>query len=119
MKVHQQWLTASLHYAYKTAQPGAADVIEGGAVDHHPLRAAGRISRAAFDAIRQWTDWATVVALGPGLGRSEELDELVGRLYLDLAKQCRKSRIGHTQLLPFLEVETRHHYQPLGLQCRE
>jgi NAD(P)H-hydrate epimerase len=51
-----------------------------------PADTAGRISREAFGTIRQWTDWATVVALGPGLGRSAELDELVGRLYRELPK---------------------------------
>jgi NAD(P)H-hydrate epimerase len=51
-----------------------------------PADPAGRISREAFEPIRQWTDWATVVALGPGLGRSQRLDELVGRLYRELPK---------------------------------
>ena len=46
----------------------------------------GRIAPGAFDAIAEWTNWATVVALGPGLGRSEGLDELVGRLYRELPK---------------------------------
>jgi NAD(P)H-hydrate epimerase len=45
-----------------------------------------RIAPEAFDAIAEWTDWATVVALGPGLGRSEGLDELVGRLYRELRR---------------------------------
>jgi ADP-dependent NAD(P)H-hydrate dehydratase len=51
-----------------------------------PADPGGRISREAFDAIRSFTDWATVVALGPGLGRSQRLDELVGRLYQELPK---------------------------------
>lgn len=46
----------------------------------------GRIAPEAFDRIVEWTDWATVVALGPGLGRSQGLDELVGRLYRELPK---------------------------------
>ena len=46
----------------------------------------GRISTEAFDTILQWTDWATVLALGPGLGRSPGLDELVGRLYREVPK---------------------------------
>jgi ADP-dependent NAD(P)H-hydrate dehydratase len=51
-----------------------------------PADPGGRISREALDTIRQWIDWATVVALGPGLGRSQRLDELVGRLYRELPK---------------------------------
>lgn len=51
-----------------------------------PADPQGRISPEAFEAIRQWADWATVVALGPGLGRSEGLDQLVGRLYRELPK---------------------------------
>lgn len=51
-----------------------------------PADPAGRIAREAFEPIHQWTDWATVVALGPGLGRSQRLDELVGRLYRELPK---------------------------------
>ena len=46
----------------------------------------GRIAAEAFEIIAEWTDWATVVALGPGLGRSPGLDELVGRLYRELPR---------------------------------
>ena len=46
--------------------------------------AKGRIAADAYQQILAWADAATVVALGPGLGRSEALDELVGRLYREL-----------------------------------
>ncbi|MBN2023872.1 MAG: NAD(P)H-hydrate dehydratase [Pirellulales bacterium] len=46
----------------------------------------GRIAAAAFDEIVRLAEPATVVAVGPGLGRSADLDELVGRLYRELAK---------------------------------
>ncbi len=49
-----------------------------------PADPAGRISPKAFERIFEWADWATVVALGPGLGRSQGLNELVGRLYREL-----------------------------------
>jgi ADP-dependent NAD(P)H-hydrate dehydratase len=51
-----------------------------------PADAHGRISATAFDKILELADAATVVACGPGLGRSWELDELVGRLYQELAR---------------------------------
>lgn len=51
-----------------------------------PADRAGRIAPEAIDTIGEWVDRATVVALGPGLGRSEGLDELVGRLYRELPK---------------------------------
>ncbi len=46
-----------------------------------PADAAGRIALAAFDRIAELAESATVVACGPGLGRSPELDQLVPRLY--------------------------------------
>ncbi|MGD9721536.1 MAG: NAD(P)H-hydrate dehydratase [Pirellulales bacterium] len=42
---------------------------------------AGRIAAAARDAIAAAATEATVVALGPGIGRSDELTQLVGWLY--------------------------------------
>jgi len=51
-----------------------------------PSTGSGQIAEAAEDVIRQWSESATCVALGPGLGRSEELDRLVGRLYRDLPR---------------------------------
>ncbi len=51
-----------------------------------PADAAGRISFAATDAILEHAEAATVVALGPGLGRSDELRQLVAVLYRDVAK---------------------------------
>ncbi len=46
----------------------------------------GRIAAAAGKPIAELCDWATAIACGPGMGRSDELDELVGRLYQDIAK---------------------------------
>ena len=46
----------------------------------------GRITGSAYERIVALAEAATVVGLGPGLGRSAELDGLVGRLYQDLAK---------------------------------
>jgi NAD(P)H-hydrate epimerase len=51
-----------------------------------PADAAGRISSAAYNEIVALAEPATVVAGGPGLGRSWELEQLVGRLYQELAK---------------------------------
>jgi NAD(P)H-hydrate epimerase len=47
---------------------------------------AGRISADAYEQVVEWAEAATVVGLGPGLGRSDDLDELVGRLYQDIQK---------------------------------
>lgn len=44
------------------------------------------ILRNTFDSIAEWSDQAAAVACGPGLGRSLGLDELVGRLYQEIAK---------------------------------
>jgi len=49
-----------------------------------PCDSAGRIAAAAADKIVELAGAATVIACGPGLGRSEELDQLVGRLYREL-----------------------------------
>jgi len=51
-----------------------------------PSDAAGRIASGAFDRIVELTETATVVACGPGLSRSLELDQLVMRLYREIAK---------------------------------
>jgi ADP-dependent NAD(P)H-hydrate dehydratase len=51
-----------------------------------PGDAGGRLAGAAFDAIVPLADGATVVACGPGLGRSLELDHLVGRLYQEVRR---------------------------------
>ena len=47
---------------------------------------AGRISLRAYDQILTAVEPATVVAVGPGMGRSQQLDKLVGRLYCKLDK---------------------------------
>jgi len=51
-----------------------------------PSDAAGQIGAGAFDRIVELAESATVVACGPGLGRSLELDQLVARLYREITK---------------------------------
>ena len=51
-----------------------------------PADAAGRIASGAFERIVELAESATVVACGPGLGRSFDLDQMVLRLYRGLAK---------------------------------
>ncbi len=51
-----------------------------------PADAAGRISIKAYEQIIEHEISATVLAVGPGLGRSTELDQLVARLYRKIAK---------------------------------
>jgi ADP-dependent NAD(P)H-hydrate dehydratase len=46
----------------------------------------GRIGPGAFDRIAELAEKATVIACGPGLGRSIHLDNLVSRLYQEIAK---------------------------------
>lgn len=45
---------------------------------------AGRLSLAAKEALARHLPWADVVALGPGLGRSSELTDLVGALWFEV-----------------------------------
>ncbi|MEN6458142.1 MAG: NAD(P)H-hydrate dehydratase [Thermoguttaceae bacterium] len=51
-----------------------------------PADAEGRIAPAAFDRIAELAQQATVLACGPGLGRSLGLDSLVVRLYQEIPK---------------------------------
>jgi NAD(P)H-hydrate epimerase len=51
-----------------------------------PADSGGRLAASAYDAIAALVDAATVVACGPGLGRSWDLDQLVGRLYQEVHK---------------------------------
>jgi NAD(P)H-hydrate epimerase len=51
-----------------------------------PCDEAGRISLAALPIIREEAEKADAVAIGPGLGRSADLDELVVTLYRELKK---------------------------------
>jgi NAD(P)H-hydrate epimerase len=37
-----------------------------------------------FESIAQWSAKSTAIACGPGLGRSQSLDELIGRLYQEI-----------------------------------
>ena len=48
--------------------------------------AAGRIGAGAFERIAELAEKATVIACGPGIGRSFDLDQLVSRLYQEIAK---------------------------------
>lgn len=49
-----------------------------------PADAAGRIAGAAFDPIVEVAAKSTAIGLGPGLGRSSDLDRLVTRLYREV-----------------------------------
>jgi ADP-dependent NAD(P)H-hydrate dehydratase len=49
-----------------------------------PADEAGRISLPARELIMELAEKATAIACGPGLGRSAELDELVGWMYTNL-----------------------------------
>jgi ADP-dependent NAD(P)H-hydrate dehydratase len=51
-----------------------------------PADASGHIAAGAFEQIAEAAEPATVVACGPGLGRSPALDQLVVRLYREIAK---------------------------------
>ena len=51
-----------------------------------PADAAGRIAGGAFDSIVKLAEKATAVACGPGLGRSFDLDQLVLRMYQEIAR---------------------------------
>ncbi len=51
-----------------------------------PSDAAGRIAAHARERIAELAEGATVVALGPGLGRSADLDQLVPWLYTHLER---------------------------------
>ena len=51
-----------------------------------PADAAGRIAAGALDRIVEAAQPATAIACGPGLGRSFELDQIVVRLYQEIAK---------------------------------
>ena len=50
-----------------------------------PADDAGRIGPGAWDRIAALAETATVIACGPGIGRSVDLDQLVGRLYREIA----------------------------------
>jgi ADP-dependent NAD(P)H-hydrate dehydratase len=51
-----------------------------------PCDSAGRIASAALPILREEAQKATVLALGPGLGRSPELEKLVGVLFVEIEK---------------------------------
>ena len=51
-----------------------------------PSDADGHIGPGAFDRIAELAEKATVIACGPGLGRSLHLDQLVLRLYQEITK---------------------------------
>ncbi len=49
-------------------------------VDYQPETSTGQLSRTAYDQLMELAAWADVVALGPGLGRQEETQELARKL---------------------------------------
>ncbi len=49
-----------------------------------PCDEEGRITSAALERIRDFAKQATVVACGPGLGRSDEITKVVSELYRDI-----------------------------------
>jgi ADP-dependent NAD(P)H-hydrate dehydratase len=51
-----------------------------------PCDEAGRITAAALPILREEAQKASALALGPGLGRSAQLDELVAALYREIDK---------------------------------
>jgi ADP-dependent NAD(P)H-hydrate dehydratase len=51
-----------------------------------PADATGHIGAGAFERIAELAEKATVIACGPGLGRSPVLDQIVVRLYREMAK---------------------------------
>ncbi len=51
-----------------------------------PADSGGRIALKALPQIIELSAGASVLALGPGLGRSDELDQLVARLYGEIKK---------------------------------
>ena len=51
-----------------------------------PCDAEGHIGAGAFERIAELAEKATVIACGPGLGRSLALDQIVLRLYQEIAK---------------------------------
>jgi NAD(P)H-hydrate epimerase len=51
-----------------------------------PADAEGHIAAAAMDAILKQCRWASVIACGPGLGRSSDLDAILKQLYRTIDK---------------------------------
>jgi NAD(P)H-hydrate epimerase len=51
-----------------------------------PADPSGHIAAAAFDRIAESSEQATIIACGPGLGQSADLQQLVVRLYQTIAK---------------------------------
>ena len=51
-----------------------------------PATDQGQIAENARTVLDQWVGAATCVAMGPGLGRGEQIDSFVGRLYQEIAQ---------------------------------
>ncbi len=68
----------------------------------------GRIAAAAWEQIVASVEWADVVALGPGLGRSEELDQLVKQLYREVPRPMIVDADGLNALATQPEVLDEH-----------
>lgn len=73
-----------------------------------PSTAEGQIAAAAEDTIRRWADSATCVAVGPGLGRSGQLDALVGNLYREEPKPMVVDADGLNALATRRELLSQH-----------
>lgn len=67
----------------------------------------GRLCLTAAEAIVEQAEAASVVALGPGLGLSDDLRRLVATLYLDLSKPLVIDADGLNSLADQVEVRTR------------
>ncbi len=67
----------------------------------------GRLGAAAAEAILEQAAAASVVALGPGLGRSEQLCRLVGRLYCEVSQPMVVDADGLNALAGQERVQTR------------
>jgi len=68
----------------------------------------GQIAESALEIIKQWSTSATAVAVGPGLGRGQQLDALVERLYQDLPRPMVVDADGLNALAVQPEILTRH-----------
>lgn len=72
-----------------------------------PCDAQGRIALAAHETLSEFLSAATAVGLGPGMGRSDELTELGGRLYEQVTQPLVVDADGLNALAKRLEVLSR------------
>jgi NAD(P)H-hydrate epimerase len=69
-----------------------------------PCDESGRLISLALPTLREEIEKATAIALGPGLGRSAEIDQLVGTLYREIDKPMVVDADGLTALATQPEV---------------